>query len=434
MSHLRSNGVYAILSIIAIYTLAHWMLMYSKAIGIFYGLFYYAGGVAFLCMSMAIVISIRPKAFENSFGGLDRMYQVHKWLGITAMVFFLLHFATSLTGGEDDAVEAVAGVVAEDEDDEGGGLIGALGMYSMIAFVILIVLTLNRRFAYHRWIKTHLLMGVAFFAVSLHVWLVLQEGNEITMDSVPGAMLLVALIAGVLAYLYKQTFYRTYQRHPFLVAEVNAMERATEVVLKPEGRRFNFRPGQFAFVKIAQEGFDEYHPFTISSGNKDGQLRFTMKVLGDYTRRVRDGLTPGAKALVEGPYGRFNPLDRAGDQVWIAGGIGITPFLSALRSIEAGNRRKLDLFYCVREDAEALFLDEIRRLASDAGNVTVHLLTSSTGERLSAEYIERALGDGFKSRGYFFCGPKLMLKALMGGLTERGVPANAFHFEEFEMR
>ena len=78
---------------------------------------------------------------------------------------------------------------------------------------------------------------------------------------------------------------------------------------------FPFEAGQFAFVTIEAEGFREAHPFTISSGAGEGRLHFTMKVLGDYTRRVRDGLSVGADAAVDGAYGRFAPLRDPSKQV-----------------------------------------------------------------------------------------------------------------------
>ena len=67
---------------------------------------YFAGTLSVLCMSFALLISARPKSVETAFGGLDRMYRLHKYLGIAALLLFLLHFATAV--GEDDEFDAVA--------------------------------------------------------------------------------------------------------------------------------------------------------------------------------------------------------------------------------------------------------------------------------------------------------------------------------------
>ena len=141
---------------------------------------------------------------------------------------------------------------------------------------------------------------------------------------------------------------------------------------------------------IDADGFREAHPFTISSGAREGRLRFTMKALGDYTRRVRESLAEGAKAI-EGPYGRFNPLRGEARQVWVAGGIGITPFLSVLRSMEPGHGKTVRLCYCVRTAAEALFLEELVACAGVAGDVTVLPFNSENGLRIDADTIRKEL-------------------------------------------
>ena len=130
----------------------------------------------------------------------------------------------------------------------------------------------------------------------------------------------------------------------FTIEAVNSMERATEVVLKPVGEMLNFKPGQFAFVEIQGKEWSEPHPFTISSAPNEDRLRLTMKVLGDWTRKVREELHPGGEVIVRGPYGRFDASTaECRKQVWIAGGIGLTPFLSKLRAMDEKDDRDIQL-------------------------------------------------------------------------------------------
>ena len=236
------------------------------------------------------------------------------------------------------AAQVQAGDADEDDDD---GLIGVLGLFSMIGFSLLIMLTLNRKFPYHRWITTHRLMGVFFFLVSVHVWLALNSEIQLSVSSPPGIVILAMVCTGNLAFLYKQFIHPRTRRHTFTLAKVNRLRRASELVLEADREMFAFRPGQFAFITVKDKGFAEAHPFTISSGVDEGRLRLTIKVSGDFTRRVRDSLTPGAVVEIEGPYGRFDPLSDRTRQVWIAGGIGITPFLSALRSMSPDQGREV---------------------------------------------------------------------------------------------
>ena len=100
----------------------------------------------------------------------------------------------------------------------------------------------------------------------------------------------------------------------------------------PAGRPMAFLPGQFVFVDFHQDGISaETHPFSIASTPGQTTLEVVVRSLGDYTSRLM-GLKPGAMARVEGPFGRFTyHRHRNRDQIWIAGGIGITPFMSMVQ-------------------------------------------------------------------------------------------------------
>ena len=287
---------------------------------------------------------------------------------MAAPQLFISHYATVPGEPEADpaAVAAQTAVDAAREAEEGLP-IDLFGLIAMIGFTLLIIVTLNRKIPYHRWITTHRLMGLFFAVVSADVVLVLYDGEEIALASPHGAVLALLLLAGLAAFACRQFRYPAKRRqYPFALLAANRLERATEVALSPKREMFAFEAGQFAFVTIDADGFRETHPFTISSGTRETQLRFTMKVLGDYTRRVRSEPSPGADVAVEGPYGRFAPLRGPEKQIWVAGGIGITPFLSALRTIGTGHSRTIRLFYCVRSGREALFVDELEALAGAA--------------------------------------------------------------------
>src|SRR6185436_3048157 len=87
----------------------------------------------------------------------------------------------------------------------------------------------------------------------------------------------------------------------------------------------------------AGEISNQFHPFSITSAPAERTLRITVKAIGDYTNALRRLLDEGAEAIVEGPFGSFSnaglPQPR---QIWAAGGIGVTPFLSMARSLGDG--------------------------------------------------------------------------------------------------
>ncbi len=435
------KGVWGIVALFAAYTTLYWHHVTAAAMPFDAQFSYFVASCSVICMALGLLLSARPRAVETSFGGLDRMYKLHKYLGIAAMALFIAHYAT-VPGGPDEDVAATAAVSVEEEalpaeppgEEEEGLPIDLFGMIAMVGFTLLIVITLNRKIPYHRWVATHRFMGVFFAVAGVHVSMVLYEGEEIAFFSAPGMFLAFMLLAGLAGGFYKRFLYPRKEKHRFTLAEVNSLERATEVVLRPKDGMFSFEPGQFAFITIDTDGFREAHPFTISSGAKEDRLRFTVKVLGDYTRRVREDLTMGADVAVEGPYGRFSPLGGSEKQVWVAGGIGITPFLSVLRTMEPGHGRAVRLYYCVRAAREALFLSELRARAAELENVTVTLFDSEVGARIDADAIVTDLGGAFGEWNYYLCGPKPMVEAVSGGLRKRGVSRKSVHKEEFEFR
>ena len=431
-----SRGVLGIVAVFAAFAALYWPHAVATAMPLDARVSYFAGSCAAICMALGMLLSARPRAVETAFGGLDRMYKVHKYLGVASLLLFMAHFATVPGGGsEDDAVaaapvaEAVATAPAATAaptatptaapaealpgEDGGGGLpVSELGLIAMAGFTLLIVVTLNRKIPYHRWISTHRLMGLFYAVVGIHIAMALYEGEGFAFVSAPGAFIALAVLAGLAAFAWKQVLHPGRERHRFSLAEVNRLERATEVVLQSRNGMFPIEAGQFAFVIIDAEGFREAHPFTISSGAGEGRLRFTIKVLGDYTRRVRDGLSVGADAAVEGPYGRFAPLRDPSRQVWVAGGIGITPFLSALRTMTPGHGRTIRLHYCVRTAREALFPEELKARADEVGGVSVAVLESDAGQRIDADEVTDGLDGSPGHWSFWLCGPKPMVAAL----------------------
>ena len=130
----------------------------------------------------------------------------------------------------------------------------------------------------------------------------------------------------------------------FRIAEVNDLERATEVVLTREAAPLDHTPGQVALVAIQGKGRPKPHPFTITSAPGAEPLRFTVKVLADWTGKVRKELQPGGRVLVRGSCGRFD-LSRAGPkQIWLADGVGLTALRSAIRATRLGTVIQVALF------------------------------------------------------------------------------------------
>ncbi len=386
----------------------------------------FIGGSAFILMAWAIVLAARPGWLETAFGGLDRMYQIHKFIGVNILLLMLVHFIGI------PKLDAAQRLPAEGLSAATGVPGGIVGMITMILLILSVVISLNRKIPYHIWIKPHRLMGVLFACVAFHMFL--SPPQIFNGKSASGMFLTLIAAIGIFAYLYRQIA-RNRKAVSYKLEVVNKLSRATEIVLAPSSdAKIEFSSGQFGFLTLDQKGMEEPHPFTISSAPSDNNVRFTVKVLGDFTRKVRDELKAGISAKIEGPYGRFN-MDAGGDhQVWVAGGVGITPFLSAMRAMADDDSRNITLFYCVQERDQALFLEEFEAKFSDHKSRKLIILESNNKEFATVDLIKETAAYDITQPDYYLCGPKPMIDGLKSALKKEGTSKDKIHFEAFEFR
>ena len=221
---------------------------------------------------------------------------------------------------------------------------------------------------------------------------------------------------------------------PYRVVAVQRSGGNTTVEMEAAGRPLRHRRGQFAFVRFERTGLREPHPFTIASAPGEPVLRFVIRDLGDWTARLARTVRPDDKVLVEGPYGRLalTPRARKGRTVWIAGGVGITPFLGAACTRRPDAETVPHLYYCMRtrEDAAGLQLLED---AAREGRITLSVCVSSEGSRLDASTLRADFGDGGLAGAHVvMCGPAGLVRAMRPVLRDLG--AHRVHIEQFDMR
>ncbi len=139
----------------------------------------YTGVIGMGAMSVAMLLATRPKWLEPPLDGLDKMYRLHKWLGITGLVFSCIHWwwaqGTKWMVGwgwlSRPARKSAAGQMlgpAESWLRGQRGLAESLGEWAFYAAVVLIVLALARRFPYHLFTKTHKWLAVVYLILVYH--------------------------------------------------------------------------------------------------------------------------------------------------------------------------------------------------------------------------------------------------------------------------
>lgn len=418
---LNKQGIYAIIGLVGLFVGLHLGFPPDQHMPITTGTTL-LGGVAFILMSCAVILSTRAGFLETWFGGLDRMYQVHRVIGVLAALLALVHFfgvPKALPAGADPIVNAMVPSAP-------------LGMLALIFLVIGLFISLNRKIRYSIWRPTHKIMGLVYFMVIGHFFM--APAVFFHQYSPSGLLLLAVAIIGVFSLFYSVFGMNRRTAVAHRIKAVNSLERATEIVLEPVGQKLAFKPGQFAFIEVEGKGWNEPHPFTISSAPDAPELRFTIKVLGDWTRKIREELQPGGKVLVRGPYGRFDAENAGLEQVWLAGGIGLTPFLSKVRAMQKGDPRQIHLVYAAREAQDAIFLDELKARCAELGNIVLVPLFSDEGNFARVDMMKAKLPNPLDSYDYFMCGPKPMIDTIQRDLKAEGVARHRIHTEAFEFR
>lgn len=409
----------------------------------------YSGLIAMGAMSVAMILALRPRGPERWFGGLDKMYRLHKWLGIAALVVAVLHWLWSqapkravgagwlerpVRGARKVPDNAFAQYLGSLRDPAEG-----LGEWAFYAAVLLLVLALIRRFPYRLFFKTHRLLAVAFLVLAFHSVVLVDFRYWASPLGVAMALLLAAgTYAAVIVLLRRVGAGRQVQGRIAglqFYPGVRALVTEIEVSQGWPGHR----PGQFAFA--TSDAAEGAHPYTIASNWNEQQRRITFvtKELGDHTSALREKLRVGQDVKIEGPYGCFDFDNGQPRQIWIGGGIGITPFIAGMKHLAQERRAHpdrpapaIDLFHTTA-DFDQTAIDRLRADAADAG-IRLHVLVDARDGLLTGERVRAAVPQ-WREASIWFCGPVAFGAALRKDFAAHGLPVTRrFHHELFAMR
>jgi predicted ferric reductase len=139
-------------------------------------------------------------------------------------------------------------------------------------------------------------------------------------------------------------------------------------------------------------------------------------------------------AVLSGPHGGFTHAKGSTEhQVWVAGGVGVTPFLSWLRSLDHHRPPgQVDFFYSVAD--EAPYEEEIREITTRHPQVRLHLVRSQQDGRLTVGGVLEAAAADPAELSVFMCGPEALVSTLQQGFRQAGVPQRRIFREYFDWR
>lgn len=391
------------------------------------------GFVAITMLALQVVIASRGPAFTAAFG-IERLLRVHRAAGILVVALVATH-VVAVVSAEDDYGRWLNPAEAP--------LAGRLGQAAVLLLVLLTVTVLWRRLLrirYETWRGLHVAFALGAIALAFgHVLAVSRFTQTGTIRWLTLGFVVMALVAAFYLRVVRQF---VAARRPFrLTGSEREPDGSLTLRLEAVGHPgAEFRPGQFAWLKHAGAPYAlTEHPFSYASSALDpARPVFTVKPVGDFTAALAE-LGDDAHLLLDGPHGSPALVDDR-DTVLIAGGSGITPSMSVLRTAAAEDEpRRLRLLFFLRDAAEVPFGEELRELARrDQVEITVVPSQPREGHsgpsgRVSEALLEALLPADRRRWSYFVCGPPAMADAAERALRALDIPPGAIRVERFAL-
>ncbi|MFW6054375.1 MAG: ferric reductase-like transmembrane domain-containing protein [Thermodesulfobacteriota bacterium] len=382
-----------------------------------------------LLLMVQLLLASRIKVLDRIFG-LDKLLKTHRGLGLTVLVTAGLHpLLVFLPEG---------GWTVPFRLDHWPEYLGVVLLLGICSTVLLALFFKSLGLRFERWWLAHRL-GTPLLMVfmGLHALNV----SESFAKGFPRNFLLSALTASALVWIWVRLRPFRIRGKAYTVDRVTpAADRTAAVGLESApGRDLAYAPGQFGFVRFRSRGLSrEEHPFTLASNPADKQrLEFIIRASGDWTSRIPN-LTPGETACIDGPYGLFSYLcyPDAAEFVFIAGGVGVTPFLSMLRHMESTReRRAATLIWSNRTRSEMILGREMDRLEQTLPALRLEktFTREPGGRKLDRRLLEQLLEPCSIEARCFVCGPPRMMKDMRTILLSLGFSGRRIHQERFAL-
>lgn len=382
-------------------------------------------GTALIVAATALIV--REPRLARWLGGVEAMLRGHHVSGTLGYALLLLHpLALALDEALQDGGRGWAVL-----DPRAQGSAERLGWAALLLLMVGLASSFSMRLRWRRWHAWHHVLAAGVVLGLLHVERLLGD---------PGLWWWLAAAVALALGLRYLALDRGLTALPFRVAAVQHLgPQVIEATLAPLASPLPVQPGQFVLLAFGHgpgfHGCGEFHPFTVSGLGARGDLRVAIKALGPCSTHAQQ-LSVGTAVRLQGPFGNFllddegRPESPTGPQLWVAGGIGITPFVAALR--HAMPARPLTLLYLVRAADGAPFAEELLRLAAGHPLLTLQVQPSRDAAVDLPALLDRV--GGLAQCQVRACGPAPLVQALRRVLAERGLPADALRAEQFDFR
>lgn len=397
-------------------------------------------------MAIAVILSTRKAWLEKKLGGLDKVYHLHKWVGIWAGICVLLHWLVE-TGVKKVGKWGIAELPPRIKAPKTGDptpiydwfkdffqFCGEWAFYIGAALIIIALLKKTIPYKYfrlsHKIFPIIAIMGCShalFFTLRTPALWVQPATWYTVIVAVWAIIISVMVLAGKLG------------KEKQVKAQITNFEKGADGTLDltltaPDWA--GHQAGQFLFIHFGDNvaKYEGAHPFTIASAWDSAKktIRLGIKPLGDFTKQLPNLIQKNQTVRIEGPYGDFIFNDDFAPQLWVAGGVGVTPFVARLEDLAQKGVKDANVdFFCSLRNDKAHFIKEMRELSQKTG-VRLHLWLSEV-EKSSLKL--ESISAAFKpDSNVYFCGPFQWGESLFQHLKGKGLADKNFHRERFEFR
>lgn len=408
----------------------------------FTGLGRLTGLIAADLLLIQVLLMARVPMIERSYGQ-DELARRHRLVGFASFNLMIAHVILIVLGYAAGTSAGIVGTTVDLVLNYPGMLLALVATLLLVMVVITSIRIARARLRYESW---HLLHLYAYLGVGLSIPHEIWTGADFTTSRTAQIYWwsLYAMAAGaVIIFRIILPAWRSW-RHELVVERV-IPETPGVLSVYLRGRnlhRLPVRAGQFFTWRFRDgPGWTRANPYSLSAAPERDRLRITVKDLGDGSARIA-GLRPGARALIEGPYGRLTGDVRTRAKVTLlASGIGVTPMRALLEELDY-RPGDATLVYRARNDEEVAFRAELDDLAHRRGARVFY----AVGPRLSGRpqtwlpQTAAHLGEGeallqlvpdVAEHDVYICGSERWMEAARTAALAAGVPAARIHLERF---
>jgi predicted ferric reductase len=386
-------------------------------------------------LALTVILAGRLAVLEWLFGDMTQVYVAHGVVGMLMFVMVsvhpMLYFFGTLPAGADSAAHVIVPFH-----------LVVLDWISYLAIATALITTLYLRMPFDRWRWIHLLLG---FAMILTGYSILIDNLIFDTAAIPALRIYLFILfgAGLASFVWVALVRRYVEpKHEYRIVSVehHPHARATEIVAEPVGRPISFSAGQFAYADLVDDPLHVHrdfaaHPFSIASSPGQEQISIVIEAAGAHTEQIqRIVASDDPRALLHGTFGRLvTERPRLRKQLWLAGGIGVTPFLAMAADLAENPERyegyEVSLVVAVDSREQAFKLEQLEECAERFPGLDVHLWVGKEKGRPTIEGVAELVDGDLRERAVMISGPEGMISSFHEQLSAAGVPRGQIRAE-----